>query len=80
MMRLLAVLIEDYDRRHALPSDSGAPAEKLQFLMEHSGKIPADLKPIFGQCSHVHEALAGNRAISVSQARKLGWRGGCCRE
>jgi HTH-type transcriptional regulator/antitoxin HigA len=72
LLRLLALLVEDYDRRHALPPDSGTPAEKLQFLLEHSGKTPADLLPIFGQRSHVHEALTGKRAISAPQARKLG--------
>ena len=72
LLRLLALLVEDYDRRHAFPPDSSTPAEKLQFLLEHSGKTPADLLPIFGQRSHVHEALTGKRAISAPQARKLG--------
>jgi HTH-type transcriptional regulator/antitoxin HigA len=72
LLRLLALLVEDYDRRHALPPDNGAPAERLQFLLEHSGKTPTDLQPVFGQRSHVHEALTGKRAISAPQARKLG--------
>lgn len=49
LMRLLALLIEDYDRRHALPPDNATSDERLRFLMEHSGKTPADLLPIFGQ-------------------------------
>jgi HTH-type transcriptional regulator/antitoxin HigA len=72
LMRLLALLVEDYDRRHALPPDKSTPAEKLQFLLEHSGKTASDLRPVFGQRSHVHEALTGKRSISASQARKLG--------
>jgi HTH-type transcriptional regulator/antitoxin HigA len=72
LMRLLALLIEDYDRRNALPPDDGAPAERLRFLLEHSGKTPASLIPIFGQRSHVNEALNGKRRISAEQARKLG--------
>jgi HTH-type transcriptional regulator/antitoxin HigA len=72
LLRLLALLVEDYDRRHALPPDSSTPAEKLQFLLEHSGKTAADLQPVFGQRSHVHEALRGKRSISAPQARKLG--------
>ena len=32
LMRLLALLIEDYDRRNSLPPDDSTPAEKLQFL------------------------------------------------
>jgi HTH-type transcriptional regulator/antitoxin HigA len=72
LMRLLALLIEDYDRRHELPPDDSTPAERLQFLLERSGKTPADLLPIFGQRSHVNEALNGKRKIGVEQARKLG--------
>jgi HTH-type transcriptional regulator / antitoxin HigA len=72
LMRLLALLIEDYDRRNALPHEDNTPAEILSFLMEHSGKKPTDLLPIFGQRSHVNEALTGKRTISAGQARKLG--------
>jgi antitoxin component HigA of HigAB toxin-antitoxin module len=43
----------------------------VQFLLEHSGKAPADLLPIFGQPSHVNEALNGKRKISAEQARRL---------
>jgi antitoxin component HigA of HigAB toxin-antitoxin module len=48
LLRLLARLVEDYDRRHALPPDKSTPAEKLQFLLEHSGKTATDLKSVFG--------------------------------
>ena len=72
LMRLLSLLIEDYDRRHAMPPDDSTPAEILQFLMEHSGKTTADLLPVFGQRSHVNEAINGKRPISADQARKLG--------
>jgi HTH-type transcriptional regulator/antitoxin HigA len=71
IMRLLALLIEDYDRRHALPPAKSTPAEYMRFLLQHSGKTPADLLPIFGQRSHVSEALNGKRTISAEQARKL---------
>jgi HTH-type transcriptional regulator/antitoxin HigA len=72
LMRLLMLLVEDYDRRHGMPPDDSTPAERLQFLLEHSGKTPADLLTVFGQRSHVHEALTGKRPISAAQARKLG--------
>jgi HTH-type transcriptional regulator/antitoxin HigA len=73
LMRLLLLLVADYDRRHAIPPDDSTPAEMLQFLVDHSGKTPNELlMPIFGQRSHVHEALTGKRAISAAQARKLG--------
>jgi HTH-type transcriptional regulator/antitoxin HigA len=73
LMDLLAVLIEDYDRQHGMPPDNSTPAERLQFLVEHSGKSATELLvPVFGQRSHVNEALNGKRAISAAQARKLG--------
>src|SRR5580704_11817897 len=54
LMKLLAVLVEDYDRRHSLPPDDGSPADKLRHLLEMSGKSPAELAPVFGQRSHVN--------------------------
>ena len=72
LMRLLGLLVQDYDRRNAMPPDDSTPAEMLQFLLEHSGKTPADLTPVFGQKSHAHEALTGKRPIGIPQARKLG--------
>ena len=71
LMDLLGVLIEDYDRRHSLPPDGAGPADRLRSLLEHSGKTPTDLLPIFGQRSHVNEALNGKRKINAEQARKL---------
>lgn len=47
LLRLQALLVEDYDRRHALPPDNSAPGEKLRFLLEHSGKAATDLQPVF---------------------------------
>jgi HTH-type transcriptional regulator/antitoxin HigA len=72
LMRLLGVLIEDYDRRHSMPPDDSTPAESLRFLVEHSGKTAADLLPVFHQRSHVNEALNGKRRISSAQAKRLG--------
>jgi HTH-type transcriptional regulator/antitoxin HigA len=72
LLRLLSLLVQDYDRRHAMPPDEFTPAERLQYLLETSGKTPADLLPIFGQRSHVNEALTGKRPISAGQARRLG--------
>jgi HTH-type transcriptional regulator/antitoxin HigA len=71
LMDLLGVLIEDYDRRHCMPPEESTPADRLQFLLMHSGRVPADLLPIFGQRSHVNEAVNGKRKISADQARKL---------
>ena len=72
LYRLLATLLRDYDQRHAMPEDNSTPAEMLQFLLEHSGRTPADLLPIFHQRSHVSEALSGKRNIGLEQAKNLG--------
>ena len=72
LFHLLVLLIQDYDRRHALPPEESTPAQRLQYLMEVSGKKPADLVSVFGQISLVSEALNGRRPISLDQARKLG--------
>jgi HTH-type transcriptional regulator / antitoxin HigA len=73
LMDLLGLLIQDYDRRTALPVAKSTPAEMLQFLVERSGKSAAELlSHVFGQRSHVSEALNGKREISAEQARKLG--------
>jgi HTH-type transcriptional regulator/antitoxin HigA len=71
LMKLLAVLVRDYDERQAFPSATVSPEEAIRFLLEHSGKTPGDLLPVFGQRSHVSEALNGKREISLEQARKL---------
>ena len=73
LMRLLGLLLQDYDRRHASPREGCSPAELLKFLTEESGQpASALLAPIFGSRSHVSEALNGKRPIGADQARKLG--------
>jgi antitoxin component HigA of HigAB toxin-antitoxin module len=72
LMKLLALLVEDYDRRNALPPDEATPAERLSYLLEVSGRTAADLIPVFGQRSHVNEALNGKRPISAAHSQRLG--------
>ena len=72
LMNLLGVLIQDHDRRTALPPDDSTPAEMLQFMLEQSGKTPADLVPLFGAHDTVDDAIAGTRPISAEEARELG--------
>ena len=72
LMKLLALLVRDYDERNALPPAKMPAAEVLGYLLEHPGTTPADLVSVFGQRSHVSEALNGKRKISAEQARKLG--------
>ena len=53
--QMLAMIIEDYDHRNALPPDMATPDARLRFLPR----------------SRVNEALNGKRKISAGQARKL---------
>lgn len=54
------------------PPQKSTPHELLQFLVDESGQSAnALLLPIFGQRSHVHEALTGKRPIGGPQAKKL---------
>ncbi len=71
LMKLLAVLVRDYNERNALPPAGMAPPEALRYLLEQSGKTVADLLRVFGQRSHVNEALNGKRKISAPQASRL---------
>ena len=45
LMRLLGLLVQDYDARHGMPREESTAEERLQFLLEHSGKTSADLLP-----------------------------------
>ncbi len=72
LMKLVAVLVQDYDRHNSLPPAEASPGDIFRYLLRQSGKRTADLLPIFGQRSHVSEAINGRRRISAEQARKLG--------
>ena len=64
-------LIDDYQQtRRSIPEMK--PHELLQALLEESGKREADLLPLFGSRSRVSDAVNGKRAISKSQAKRLG--------
>lgn len=64
-------LIDDYQQAH-LSIPAMKPHELLQALLEESGKRQADLLPVFGSRSRVSDAVNGKRAISKSQAKRLG--------
>jgi HTH-type transcriptional regulator / antitoxin HigA len=70
-LKLLVVLIEDYEAEH-YPMDDVAPHELLQHLMESNGTRQADLVGLIGSRGVVSEVVNGKRAISKSQAKALG--------
>ena len=69
LLRLLTVLISDYEaRRHTeLLSEPLSPSEILSYLMEENGMTQTDFAPI--PQSRISEILAGKRKISKLQAQ-----------
>ncbi len=71
---LTVMLIKDYESRICPMDDwrTQSPTEMLQYLLETSGKRQADLVGVIGSSGIVSEVVNGKRAISKSQAKKLG--------
>lgn len=70
LLELLSRLIEDFESR-AYPIPKGKPHEAVGFLLQQRGLQPKDLWQVIGSRGRVSELLAGTRAISKQQARKL---------
>lgn len=73
LLSLLAFLVDQFERQ-AYPTPNVEPREILRDLMEHNGLKAADLAEIMGGRSRVSDVLAGKRAISKEQAKRLGER------
>jgi HTH-type transcriptional regulator/antitoxin HigA len=73
LLGLLAALVGQFEAR-AYPAVKAGPREILRDLLEHGGLKPADLAELMGGRSRVSDVLAGKRAISKLQARRLGER------
>lgn len=69
-LEVLAVLLEDYERRH-FPLDDPGPVDALRFRMEQLSLRPRDLVPFLGARSRVSEVLSGKRPLSLSMIRSL---------
>lgn len=70
---LLAVLIEDWDRRKN-PVPAVGPVATLRFLMDQNGLKQKDLVDVFGTESVVSEVLKGKRGFSKAHITKLARR------
>jgi HTH-type transcriptional regulator / antitoxin HigA len=73
LLSLLAALVDQFERK-AYPVADVEPKEILRDLMKHNGLKAADLAVIMGGRSRVSDVLAGKRAISKEQAKRLGAR------
>jgi HTH-type transcriptional regulator / antitoxin HigA len=69
-LELLALLIEDYERRSF---DFGAldPVDVIEFKMAETGLRQKDLVPLLGSRSRVSEVLARKRPLTVQMIRAL---------
>lgn len=71
LLKLLAVLIEDYEQKRYSMGDAN-PVDSLKELMRERTMQPKDLWPVFGSKGITSEVLNGKRGISKEMARKLG--------
>jgi HTH-type transcriptional regulator/antitoxin HigA len=71
LLKLLAVLIEDFEQKRYSMGDAN-PLETLKELMRAREMQPKDLWPVFGSKGVTSEVLNGKRGISKEMARRLG--------
>jgi HTH-type transcriptional regulator/antitoxin HigA len=71
LLKLLAVLIEDYEQKRYSMGDA-SPLDSLKELMRAREMQAKDLWPVFGSKGITSEVLNGKRGISKEMARKLG--------
>lgn len=71
ILRLLAVLVADYEKR-VFPFKRVAPHVVLSSLLEDNLMKSKDLLPIFKTEPAISEVLSGKRSISKMKAERLG--------
>ena len=69
-LALLALLIEDYEKR-TFQFDALTPTEVIVFRMSEQGLRQKDLVPLLGSRSRVSEVLSGKRPLTVQMIRAL---------
>ncbi len=67
---VLALLIEDYERRH-FPIADPDPIEFLLQVMEDRGLTRKDLEPMIGPRSRVSDILNRNRPLTLAMIQRL---------
>ncbi len=73
LMRLLLLLVEDFER-NSDPIPDAAPIDVLRHLMEAHGLRQRDLTDVFGTESIVSEILHGKRDLTKEHIRRLSIR------
>jgi HTH-type transcriptional regulator / antitoxin HigA len=69
-LELLALIIEDYERK-IVPEIHVSPIDAILFRMEQMGLRKSDLVPYIGSNSKVSEVLSGKRPLSLNMIRRL---------
>jgi HTH-type transcriptional regulator / antitoxin HigA len=73
LLKLLTLLIEDFEDRHYTVTVSG-PLAVITFLMDQNSLKQKDLSDIFGTPSITSEILSGKRELNKEQIRRLSQR------
>ena len=71
LLDLLTNLIRDYETTAYPARKRAKPHEMVAFLLEQRGLHPKDLWQVIGSKGRVSDILAGKRAVSKEQAKKL---------
>ncbi|MEN9847985.1 MAG: hypothetical protein RL368_725, partial [Pseudomonadota bacterium] len=69
-LELLALIIEDYERKN-VPAPEVSPVDAILFRMDQMGLRQKDLIPYIGSLSKVSEVLSGKRSLSLNMIRQL---------
>ena len=73
LMKLLTLLIEDFEEKHYSVPRSG-PLATVRFLMDQHSLKQKDLTDIFGTPSITSEVLSGKRELNKEHIRRLSKR------
>jgi len=73
LMKLLTLLIEDFEEKHYAVPRSG-PLATVRFLMDQHSLKQKDLTDIFGTPSITSEVLSGKRELNKEHIRRLSKR------
>lgn len=69
-LELLALIIEDYERKN-VPAPEVSAVDAILFRMDQMGLRRKDLVPYIGSLSKVSEVLSGKRSLSLNMIRQL---------
>lgn len=69
-LEVLAVLLEDYEKR-TFPMEEPDPIAAIRFRLEQAGMEQKDLVSILGSRSRVSEVMSRKRGLTVEMIRRL---------